>query len=335
MVHGAIFAATWGLVVSCGFDAQGLGNGGSDGSGGATVPTTTSGGSSATGAGPTASGGVTSGSTGGADPTGAATTSGTTSEGTSSSSGGSDAVLVDRGVLVRYYLDESDREQRVTEVIDATLDPLNLPLVYSSDPLQPVFFEQGGNRGLEWQAELSDGSAQASIDMTKVEDALEGATEGTIEVVADVDMLGMGNDTSRFVAVGNNTEQGDFALVATVDGGFLFRVNDSTVLEWQMDIASMGRFVVHAVLDTSLGRGTDRARLYLDGVLVEPTSGSGPDPDEVISVENMDDLIIGNVSNEGRSPDGRIYYAAMYQVALTAEEVATNAAVLAADDDTP
>ena len=331
------------LVAACTFgttEASDVGQSG-EGDGDSTSAMSTSGGASTTSvddAGQEGEAGSAADATGDGGPV--STTTGedsdaSDSDGSGSSSGGEAGGLVSRGLLVRYFLDEAASGQEETIVHDSADNPLDLPLSYSLVPSQPEFIEVAGNSGLQWTEESEAGAAMVDVGGTKIIDALDGATIGTIEVVIDVDALARGTLSSRFIAIGDDAQAGDFALSANTNSGFWFRLNDLTPFMYAHPIEGGGRKVVHAVMDTSAAMATDRVRLYVDGDLLAPTNGSGPGQGEAISLETQDELIVGNTSAQVSSAAGRVFYAAMYTVALTPDEVADNVAILAVDDDGP
>ena len=134
----------------------------------------------------------------------------------------------------------------------------------------------GGNagRGLHWVNIESSGTAYSAIDSTKVFNALEGNTQGTIEVVAEVDAV-TGNG-SRIFTIGAGMETGRFSLMSYNINRVQFRwLNNGTAGNWPLDFNNVGRCVLHAVLDTTQADPNNRARLYLNGTRVMGRIGLG------------------------------------------------------------
>ena len=250
-------------------------------------------------------------------------------ESSSSSGTGPGEPLHDRGLVVRYFLDEAAEGTDEFNVDDASPDdPLDLPLFVATG--QPVYFEEGSNRGLEWSSHSNAGAAMTNIDGTKVQTALDGSSEGTIEVVVDVHALPRGTLSGRFIWIGDGQMAGSFGLTANANTGVWFRLNDVTPLMWPVDLAGMGRVVIHVVFDAN-AEMANQVVLYLDG---EPEMGVASLLAETpITLSPDDELVLGNTSDQTKSFDGRLYYAALYNTALSAEDVADNAARLLLDDD--
>lgn len=284
---------------------------------------------------PDASAGTTGGPTGtGSLDTGSGSlTAGSTTADDGQSSGEDLPTLVDRGLLARYFIDETDQGQDPLFLIDSTPDPLPLGLVYAPDPMQPTFVEQGGHRGLEWQDHTALGAAQALVSNTKIEAALEGSSTLTLEVVIDPQAFGDLGFTSRIIHIGAGFNGGRVTLGATSAQGFRLRINDATRTEWLVDVGTLDRVVLQLVVDLGEPRMNDRARLFIDGVLQAPTGGSGLMPNDTVNFLGGEWLMLGNRQAFDRSFGGVLYYAAIYEVALDGDELASNRARLTVDDD--
>jgi len=262
----------------------------------------------------------------GLDSTGVAT-------GNEGESGGG-AGLVARGLLVRYFIDDSNGDAVVDQLADAAPDPLALPILYPNDPEQMEFVEDGGNKGLRWREHSLNGMARVNIAGTKISSALDGAGQVTVELVIDPEGVGPDGFTSRFMHLGASDSRGRLMLGSTTAEGLRFRLNDSTVMEWEAPVGALERTVVHLVLDTSAESAIERARVFLDGELQQPYDVGGPAPGETIDLRDGDVFVLGNLGSGGRSVAGAIYYAAIYDVAFDAEEIAHNVTRLSTDDDT-
>ncbi len=103
-----------------------------------------------------------------------------------------------------------------------------------------------------------------------------------------------------------------------------------------MDHDALGRIVIHGVLDTTEPSPSDRVRLYIDGVDQGAGTVDERPPDEMSTITIPNGMyVLGNRNDNNASLGGHIYYCALYSTALTADEVAQNAAILLVDDDTP
>jgi len=94
--------------------------------------------------------------------------------------------LVDRGLIVRYFVDEAASGQGPSQLLDAAPSPLNLGITYST---ALSFAEVASNRALNWTSGDAAGDARVSLGSTKINSALQGSTSGTIEVVVNVTAL--------------------------------------------------------------------------------------------------------------------------------------------------
>lgn len=246
-----------------------------------------------------------------------------------SSESGEPAGLVDRELLGRWFLDESDRGVMPTQTADAADDPFDLDIDFSSGNLQ--WTEDNGHRGLRWSEAEGDGGPLRRIAGSKIE-MLEGRTQATIEVVASVE--GVTNKDSRLFHIGEGMGAGDFTLRA----GELDRVElvlgGKEIAAWPVDLPAVERAVFHVVFDSRQEEPEDRARLYLDGVFVELASSTPPMRDTGIKLANMPYLSLGNRDRD-RSLAGVVFYAAVYTGALDESEVEHNAMLLLDNDDAP
>lgn len=240
--------------------------------------------------------------------------------------------LLDDGLIVRYFLDEAAAGDTPNEVADAAGEPLPLSVTYEGDL---SFTEIAGNRGLRFARAGRDDRASVPIEDTKIESALQDTTQATIELVvelADAEAQG-----SRLSHIGSGTESGLLTLQATDTSSVRFAWQRDTIAgEWTVDFESSGRVVLHAVLDTSAAAG-ERVRLYVDGSPVERIDEHEIPEGASLDLGDTEDVyyVLGNRENGNRTPEGVIYYAAMYASALSAADVAQNTTALADDDQPP
>ena len=106
-----------------------------------------------------------------------------------------------------------------------------------------------------------------------------------------------------------------------------------------MDLGS-SKMVIHIVYDTTQAILDDRVKIYKDGSLVQVNQYLGLTQNMTFDLTTADtnpQVLIGNRENGGtwaRSFDGIIYYAALYDSALSQADIDTNYAILSVDDDT-
>ena len=289
---------------------------------------------------PSGSGGTGgSGGAGNASSTGGAAGSvqtgggGTTGSGGSGGSGGSAPTLVDRGLVVRYHVDEAGSGQGPSELIDAAPSPLNLAMTYSPEL---SFTSASSNRGLVWTAAGSQGDGRVSIGGTKFHNSLHGSTAATIEAVVDVSAVGTAGNW-HITTVGPGGNAGDLSLHLTGATSVRLSWRSATNIgTWNVPITTVGRVVLHAVLDTTEPTATMRTRLYVDGQTAGASSGTPPTLNDTVDLSASTAFVLGNgVGSTTLSIGGTIFYVAYYSSALSAQEVATNTALLLSSDDSP
>jgi len=236
--------------------------------------------------------------------------------------------LNDDGLVVRYFIDEAATDQDVKELADAAPNPLPLPLTYVSGM---SFVEESGHRGLRWNAEGLDGRPTVPVDGTKVAVALEGSQFATIELVIQLEAVD--SLSSRIFHIGTGSELGAFSLASQDVTEVRFNLNDNHYVSWSYDVLSAERRVLHTVFDTSLADANDRVKLFVNGAPATSTSADPPTPNETIKLGTGRDFVLGNREIGGRSFQGTLFYAALYQRALSVDEVLNHAAVLLGMDD--
>jgi hypothetical protein len=248
------------------------------------------------------------------------------------------ASLANDRLVVRYFLDDASSGTGVSEARDSAPDPMDLALDYG-DRANLAFVEMDGQRGLEWQAAASDGMALAPVgtldEPSKVRALVSGSRQATWELALEVFEVVLGaNGPSRIVAIGEGTEAGRLTLRAGFGGTLSLTINNMERALWPIDWDELGRVVVHVVIDSEEEEEEDRARLYVNGELVAPSSTT-LSQDTAIDLEDGRYLVLGNREPGARSFRGRMFYAALYAGALKPEQVSHNAQRLMLDDDGP
>jgi hypothetical protein len=194
------------------------------------------------------------------------------------------------------------------------------------------------HHGLQWEEPGVDGGPFAAIAGTKVRDALEGATESTIEVVADM-QEGMGSFSSRVLVIGQGAADARLGLFVSRDPQRpYFRWRGSTdAAIWDIDFPTVGRAVFHVVLETT-AEPDDRLRLYVNGIRAPVADDENwPEHGEAIDFTDDSVLVLGNRAPGfgERSFKGILYYGALYSVAFDERRIQTHVEVLLGSDDTP
>ncbi len=227
-------------------------------------------------------------------------------------------------------MEEAASGQGPTELVDAAPSPLNLPITY--DGTNPTYKEISTGRGWESTTVTNQGRASILVDGTKIQTLLNGSTQGTIEIVLQVD--GVTTLCSRLSHVGASIESGYFTLSScNLNQVNLYMFGNTLRGQWNPAFGTSGRVVLHLVYDSTLSTAADRVKLYKDGALLAKTGGTDPPQNETISIPNGKNFLIANRELCCRSFDGDIYYAAQYNAALTAAEVSNNSSIMLASDD--
>ncbi len=253
--------------------------------------------------------------------------------------GGQPPVLTDRGLVVRYYLDEAASGQAPTEIHDGAVNPLDLTLSYAPEL---SFIEIAGNRGLQWTEASAEGRATVAVAGTKLLDTIHDSTMATAELVVAVE-----NSVyfDRFLSVHLSNQPGDhFGLAlpfgATSISFHPYAWTGDNAGEWTVALTTLGRVVIHVVIDTTLSAEADRTRLFVDGSAAAATTAPSTtfvplQAGATIDLGTNTIFTVGNKPGTSRSIQGTIFYVALYAAALTGAEIDNNGKVLIANDDHP
>jgi len=247
--------------------------------------------------------------------------------------GGAPPALSDGGLIARYYLDEASSGQAPGAAQDSAAAPLDLDITYAAGM---SYAEEGGQRGLSWNAAGIDGVAATMIGGTKIEAALDGGTTGTIEAVIRLDNAVA--ISSRLVHIGEGTASGRFTLFAddTVSAGCDWSAPGTETAVWPVPFANLGRTVLHMVLDTNQAAAASRVKLYIDGTLItDDGTGDRPAQGETTVLVPTAYFALGNRFVGARSFSGVLFYSAVYSIAMKPADIANNVGILTASDDTP
>lgn len=255
------------------------------------------------------------------------------------------------GLAARYYLDEAASGSSPAFALDAASSPLDLPITYATDL---SYTEVAGQRGLRWAVAAEDGGPAVAIAGTKLQN-LHGAQAASIEVVVDIDeatsstsrLCNLGAGPYSALALGTDLPEvvEDVPIIGSpvrVEVRARFETADYTYVGFPVALGQLGRVVLHAVVDASEAAPVDRVRLYVNGTRVardeiysEGGNGMGPQQGELLWVEETETFSIGNRTLGQRSPNGTIYYTALYAHPLDQAQITHNVAHLLADDDAP
>lgn len=238
-----------------------------------------------------------------------------------SGSGGATG-LIDTNLLSRYFLDEADMGTPSVAALDAAPAPLNLGLRYDGIA---SYIEINGNRGLDWSTagNVGDAFADFSAPSTKVW-LLQGVQGATIELVVDIKEVALTGSALLFLG-DTVTVQGYFGIFANDASTVSMVVGPTGGGTYQVALPSLGRVVLTGVLD--MGSDMD---LYVNG---SPATAVSTMP-STVDLSTSTHIMLGNTRQYAFSPRGQIFYAAIYTAALEPDEVAHNAQLLLANDDT-
>jgi hypothetical protein len=246
--------------------------------------------------------------------------------------------LVSRGVVARYFLDDSDGAM-VTTATDAIDPPTNLSIIF--DAGDPDWVVTPAGKALSFDTLGANGGGCAPV-AGKVIDAFDGSTEATLEAVVDYRtgiatgsrIAHIGRLDSWTLSIGYSSETAPPRL------WFAVETTDVTALDeyrrFDIDLSTRGRCVITLVYDANAATAVDRARMYIDGVRLAvhgPSTNDTYAPGEAIVIAADAHICVGNRRIGGRAPIGSIAYAAFYNVALESDETVRNAQRLLAWDD--
>lgn len=236
-------------------------------------------------------------------------------------------VIVNRGLLVRYYLDDAAPGSSLPSTMqDSAPDPLPLSVITDRGDPDPV--EESTGRGLSWDEEGRDGRLGAWVDGTKVRSRVRDSKQGTIECVARIVRTA---NASRFVHIGSGSELGRFSGLMAAD---LHLSINNQLYTWPFPMSARNRRALFTmVFDSEAAAPQARQRLYIDGVDQGPAQDSVPEDTEISLPFTSSYLVVGNRTGGDSSMEGELFYCAVYTEALDATEVARNAAVLLNHDD--
>lgn len=215
--------------------------------------------------------------------------------------------------------------------MDSADNPMHLPIDYDGST-NMNYTDAPTGRGLVWLEPGMPGGAYAPIDGTKVFDAFDGKTQGTIEVVALLQTVTP--DGSRIITIGAGAESGRFTLFSNSVDRVQFRwLNNVVAGDWPLSFGNSGRCVLHVVLDSTQADPSNRVLLYVNGTVVAENTGTAPNQNETIDIGPGRFLFLGNRDGLMRSFGGSLHYAALYARPLAQNEIASHASRLITNDD--
>jgi hypothetical protein len=253
--------------------------------------------------------------------------------------------LASSNLIARYLLNEASSGNSVTQ-INSTVNSYHLNEIDYNGTAMFWTQNSAGNKGIR---STSISQQQHARRKVTTGDTLISASVGnkwTWEIVIDGDMLGSANN-DRVVAVHRRTSTGisAFSIVVNTTEFFCTGFNNSSSITDGTFLHSMlrsdlvaGRNIIHLVIDSTLATAADRAKFYLNGVFKSPsTTTNTVIQNSTLAIDTDYDLILfnrGDGVNLTRSPQGNLYYAALYNKVLTQDEINVNYSALITSDDT-
>ncbi len=259
------------------------------------------------------------------------------------------AIIPDRddlSPLVRYWIREATSGQSPSELVDDTVEPFNVPLLYPSTQ-SPVFGDivEGGNTHLRFDPEAVDtGGARATIGskLSKI----QGSPQATLEVKYQRGPCT--DEQPRVFGLSQSGSVGSGAFymreLDAHDGLILRSLRSSRWsffhLQQQCPIRSIS--VVHWVVDTREAVEADRVRAYINGTRQPvvayqggPYTGRFPAENDGMDIGTETELLLGSPESDTdtRTADMHLWYAALYDKALNELQIARQAKRLQQNDD--
>jgi CSLREA domain-containing protein len=250
------------------------------------------------------------------------------------------------GLLARYWLDEAASGQVPANLTDSEASPLNLAITYVAT--SPEWQDgTGGNRHLRFYGTGSTtdtGGAQANSGATKM-DGLHGSQTATLVAKYAMDSNVCTNNGDRIVGISDGDGSADGWLAMRERGS-----RDGLQVRWA-GVGTVGFYAlgngtpscpvdsastVHWVIDTTQATAADRVKAYIDGVAqtVQVMNGALPPQNATIDLgPGTRKMFVGQPHTGYRTFRGRIWYAAIYDTALSSATVSSDASAINACDD--
>jgi len=257
--------------------------------------------------------------------------------------------LDDVDLVARYFIDartlvEDGSGEIFGHQMDSAPDPFDLVIWTYQTGFPAHFVHPTGYQGLRWNAAGSQGSIfGTSVTNDKFPARLDGSTTMSVELVVDIEdniaSAAAGPDGSPLIQFSSPDDPHVLTVEAYGDGDVRMRWQGGTVAGvWQAPTES--RAVLHLVIDTNEAAEEDRVRFYVAGnptALKAQTMYTLPTLGQTLEMLSSSPVItsLGSKDLEFRSFKGVMYYAAVYQHAMSGTQVAEHASLLALSDDSP
>ena len=230
--------------------------------------------------------------------------------------------LFDRGVVVRYFFDEQSSGPPSAAIRDtAPSDSVDLQSNPSGFGPEYLFVSPYGH-GLRWTSVQSTGWVGTPVLGTKLPRRIHRTRRLTAEILVDLEQVA---SPTRLIHLGGGDHAGAVSLVTSDSTLSLLRRESEQDIIWSDSVVGRGPVLLTLTYDSQQVDENERLGLYYNGEPSGLTSDSVPQRSEGILVEDGDQFLIGNASMGLEALSGWIGYVALYDVALTSDEVRQNA----------
>lgn len=249
--------------------------------------------------------------------------------------------LSDDGLVARYFVDEGMSGVASGQVLDYGPELEHLDVQSANG--KPTWFVEGASRGLRWDGAGDGGrvSKQVTFD---TQELIVGSTTATLEMVVHVSGIsntqtggvfigGLWAATSEELSLWVNNFFSVYAVAGSTEAG-RWSYPDMSQILWGPSRATR---VLHAVYDSTAASGADRLVLYVGGVPATVEAAPTVGLDEPLSFASTPHIAFGNIpsGNTDTALGGTVYYMAIYNTAMSAQQVMDHAAILQQSNDGP
>jgi hypothetical protein len=236
-------------------------------------------------------------------------------------------------LVAQFFMNEADSGTGPTEVVDQSDNPENLTIRY--DGGEPYYTNIYGH-GLRWETVGDDGCAYKQIQGSKIASRLQGLKKASYEIV--VNAFDAHSSHSRLIHIAQGSDHGRFTLQIDEAGRLRGCVNNLQIGEIYANMFTRGFVAIHMVFDSTQAVAEDRLKVYIDGDHQAWTTTDDTIPlDTTLDLQVTDPDVyfcLGNRYSGNRAADLYINYAAIYDVALTQDQIDDHCLSLPADNDT-
>jgi hypothetical protein len=234
-------------------------------------------------------------------------------------------------LVSEYIINEASSGQSPTTIYDSRPTPQNLTIAYNGS--YPYFEEISSGRGIRLNPGiLNCGAKTGDLGSGKIRTTLNGVQKLTFEFV--IDWAGTNANAQFIFGIGSFGSMGTGAVVSPSTSLMSIAFNSTTDTETYFSIVT-GFSIYHIVYDTTQATASDRIKLYRNGSQVSSTSGTFPDLNATLDIGFYDALVLGRTASDTntRSFNGAIYYASIWEGAMSQVEVSVRYNELLVNND--